>query len=67
MNDIFQKRYRTPAVHTPATVYACERALDQCKAALWTTAQSDDAITKIGVGVGGRKCVCHLHDKTDGG
>ena len=66
MNDLFQERYRAPSIHTITTIYDCKRTFDKCKAALWAAAQPHHAFAKIGVGIRGRKCVCHLHDKADG-
>ena len=66
MNDLFQERYRAPSIHTITTIYDCKRTFDKCKAALWVAAQPHHAFAKIGVGIRGRKCVCHLHDKADG-
>ncbi len=66
MNDLFQERYRAPAIHTLATIYDRKRTFGKCKAALWAAAQPHHAFTKIRVGIRGRKCVCHLHDKADG-
>ena len=48
------------------TIYDRKRTFDKCKAALWAAAQPHHAFAKIGVGIRGRKCVCHLHDKADG-
>ncbi len=62
MNDIFQEKHTTTSLYPFATVYDCKRTFDKRKAA----AQSHNAFAKIGLGIGGRKCVCHLHDKADG-
>ena len=66
MKNLFQTEHRIAAVHSLAALHAGGRLLHQRKAAIWASAQPHYAFAKIGVGIRGRKCVCHLHNQADG-